>query len=94
MIIVSGWIRLTQGQRERFLEESAEAMVLARQAAGNRAFVVAADPIEDDLVNVYEHWDSEEALMAFRSDEPTSDMGAMITSANVRRHRIASSGPA
>jgi len=94
MIIVSGWIRLKQGQREHFLAESAEAMVLARQAAGNRAFVVAADPIEDDLVNVYEHWDSEEALMAFRNDGPTSELVAMIIAANVQRHRIASSGPA
>lgn len=94
MIIVSGWIRLKQGQRERFLAESAEAMVLARQAAGNRAFVVAADPLEDDLVNVYEQWDSEEALMAFRNDGPTSELVAMIIAANVQRHRIVSSGPA
>lgn len=94
MIIVSGWIRLKQGQRERFLAESAEAMVLARQAAGNGAFVVAADPLEDDLVNVYEQWDSEEALMAFRNDGPTSELVAMIIAADVKRHRIASSGPA
>ena len=94
MIIVSGWLRLKPGGRERFLADSAEAMVLARKAEGNRAFVVAADPIEDDLVNVYEHWDSEAALDAFRGDGPAPDMLQLIVGANVQRHRIASSAPA
>lgn len=94
MIIVSGWLRLKPGARERFVADSTEAMVLARRAEGNRAFIVAADPIEDDLVNVYEHWDSEAALEAFRGDGPSPDMLALIVDANVQRHRIASSGPA
>ncbi len=69
-------------------------MMQARQTAGCKAFVVAADPIEEDLVNILEHWESEEALLAFRGEGPSSDLQDMITGANVQRHYIASSGPA
>ncbi len=94
MIIVSGWLRLKPGARDAFIQSSMEAMALARQRPGCRGFVVAADPLEADLVNVYECWDSEDDLLAFREDGPESDMLAMIVGAKVQRHQIASSGPA
>lgn len=94
MIIVSGWLRLKAGTRAAFLADSLEAMELARKAPGCQAFVVAADPLEDDLVNVYECWASEADLVAFRDDGPSPEMLGMIVGANVQRHIIASSGPA
>jgi len=94
MIIVSGWLRVRPGSRDAFVQSSMEAMTLARRSVGCRAFVVAADPLEADLVNVYECWDEEDDLLAFREDGPESEMLAMIVSANVQRHQIASSGPA
>jgi hypothetical protein len=69
-------------------------MVKARRAVGCRDFVVAADPLEDDRVNVYEEWESEAALVAFRGAGPGDEMGSPILRADVQRHRISSSGPA
>jgi quinol monooxygenase YgiN len=66
MVIVSGRIHVVTGQRDVFLESSRSAMIEARQAAGCRDFVVAADPLEPDRVNVYEEWDSDAQLEAFR----------------------------
>jgi quinol monooxygenase YgiN len=94
MIIISGAIKLQPGQRNRFLQASAEAMRAARNAPGCGAFVVAADPIEADVANVYEEWDAEEFLLKFRGEGPSADMRGMIASANVRRHYISMSGPA
>lgn len=94
MIIVSGWIRVRPGQRQRMLAESAEPMRLARQWEGCHAFVVAADPLDDDLVNVYERWDNEAALLAFRGAGPDADLMDMIVGAEVQRYEIASVGPA
>jgi quinol monooxygenase YgiN len=93
MIIVSGKIVLKPGQRGDFLKTSAAAMEAARRAPGCTAFVVAADPIEADLVNVYEEWEREEDLLKFRGEGPSGDVRAMIASANVRRHEISGSGP-
>jgi quinol monooxygenase YgiN len=93
MIIISGTILLKPGQRRDFLEASAAAMEAARRAPGCTAFVVAADPIEPDVANVYEEWEREEDLLKFRGEGPPADMRAMIVAANVRRHDIAKSGP-
>jgi quinol monooxygenase YgiN len=94
MIIVSGRIYLRPGTREAFVASSTEAMVQARHAPGCRDFVVVADPLEPDRVNIYEEWESEAALLAFRGAGPDQDLGAQIVRAEVSRHTIASSGPA
>ncbi len=94
MIIVSGRIYVVPGQREAFLESSRSSVEEAREAPGCRDFVVAADPIEPDRVNVYEEWDSESDLESFRGAGPGEDLTAVIVRAEVSRHQVSSSGPA
>jgi quinol monooxygenase YgiN len=94
MIIVSGRIYVRPGARQEFLTSSVEAVAQARGALGCRDFVVAADPLEPDRVNVYEEWESEEALLAFRGDGPEQDLSSSIVRADVSRHVVSSSGPA
>jgi quinol monooxygenase YgiN len=94
MIIVSGKIYVRPGARQAFLLTATEAISQARRFPGCRDFVVAADPLEPDRVNVYEEWKSEEALLAFRGDGPEADLGASILRAEVFRHVIAATGPA
>lgn len=94
MIIVSGKIYVRPGARQDFLSSSAEAVAQARGFAGCRDFVVAADPIEPDRVNVYEEWESEEALLAFRGDGPEQDLASSILRADVSKHVVSSTGPA
>jgi len=93
MIIVSGRIYVRPGARHEFLKSSLEAVAQARQSRGCRDFVVAADPIEPDRVNVYEEWESEEALLTFRGGGPGEDLTSSIVRADVSRHVVASSGP-
>lgn len=94
MMIVSGKVYLRSGTREEFLATSRGAIIAARGAPGCRDFVVAADPLEADRVNVYEEWDSEADLLAFRGDGPGQSLTSVIVDASVYRHEIASSGPA
>jgi len=93
MIIVSGKIYVRPGARHEFLAPSLEAVGQARRSRGCRDFVVSADPIEPDRVNVYEEWESEEALLTFRGDGPGEDLSSSIVRADVARHVVASSGP-
>jgi hypothetical protein len=94
MIMVSGRISVRPGTREEFLTHSGEAVAQARRLLGCRDFVVAADPIELNRVNVYEEWESEEALIAFRCDGPGEDLSSSIVKADVATHIVASSEPA
>ena len=94
MIIVSGRIYVRPGTRQDFLTSSLEAVAQARSSLGCRDFVVAADPIEPNRVNVYEEWESEEALLIFRGHGPDQDLSSSIVRADVSRHVVSSSGPA
>ena len=94
MIIISGTIYVRPGQREAFLAASMEAVAAARSSPGCLDFVVAADPIEPDRVNVYEQWESEAQLEAFRCDGPGDDLSSDIVKADVSRHQVSSSGAA
>jgi quinol monooxygenase YgiN len=93
MIIVSGRLYVRSERRDAFLAASMEAMVQARRTAGRLDFVVAADPLEPGRVNVYERWDSEGALLAFRGDGPGSELTSEILRADVRRQQVSSSDP-
>lgn len=94
MLIVSGRIYVRPGARQAFLTSSLAAVAQARSARGCRDFVVAADPMEPDRVNVYEEWESEEALRTFRGAGPDHDVSSSIVRADVSRHIVLSSGPA
>ncbi|MGH7342179.1 MAG: putative quinol monooxygenase, partial [Candidatus Rokuibacteriota bacterium] len=86
MLIVSGRIYVRPGSRQEFLASSLQAVALARKSRGCRDFVVAADPIEPDRVNVYEEWESQEALLAFRGAGPDEGLTSSIVRADVARH--------
>lgn len=94
MIIVSGSIHVTPGRRDAFVAASLDAVVQARRAPGCLDFVVAADPIEADRVNVYERWETDAQLEAFRGEGPGTDLTSDILSADVSRHNVSSTGPA
>lgn len=93
MIIVSGRIMTKSAKRDAFLASSNDAIVAARKARGCRDFIVAADPIEADRVNVHEEWESVADLEAFKGDGPDDEMTDLIEKAKVQRHVIALSSP-
>ncbi len=65
-------------------------MAAARNTHGCLDFVVAADPIEPDRVNVYEAWQSESDLIAFRQDGLDDDLSSLIVRAEVAQHTVSS----
>jgi quinol monooxygenase YgiN len=88
MIIVAGHLRVASGDRDVFLERSREAIALARDAPGCQDFVVAADPLDAERVNVYERWQDRASLHAFRGEGPGDDLGALIVSADVGEFEV------
>jgi hypothetical protein len=78
MIIVAGRIYVHPGRREAFIAAS----------------LPSVEPIDVDRVNVYEAWDSEADLEAFRGKGPGDDLSADIVSADVQRYYVERSGPA
>jgi quinol monooxygenase YgiN len=92
-IIVAGRIYVRTGTRDVVLNLSAGSVARARRAAGCLDFVVAADPLDVNRVNVYEEWGSESALIAFRGSGPAPDLIANVVDAQVSRYQVQRSGP-
>jgi quinol monooxygenase YgiN len=91
MIIVSGSLRVDPTDRAAYIEGCREVVVAARAAVGCLDFHLSADPLEPDRINVYEQWESVAAVEAFRGSGPDADQAAVIRSAAVDEHEVASS---
>lgn len=92
MIIVLGHLVVAASDRARFLASSAVAVRAARQAKGNIDFVVGADLVDDDRVNVCERWTDRASLDAFRGEGPGEDLSAMIKAFHVREITVEDAG--
>lgn len=93
MIIVAGRLHVDAAGRAAYLAATAEVAVLARQAPGCLDFVQAADPIDPTRINVYERWETDADVEAFRtSGDPAAPGPELpeIVDAQVSRFRIAS----
>jgi quinol monooxygenase YgiN len=83
-IVVAGYLVVAAADRDAFLQRSRAAVALARTTPGCRDFAVSADIVDDERVNVFERWDSREALEAFRGSGPDDSTGALV-----RQYQIA-----
>lgn len=88
MIIVAGHLHVAADDRDAFLARSRDAIQLARCAPGCRDFVVAADPLDPERINVYERWADRATLHAFRGDGPNNELNALIISAHVDEFEV------
>ncbi|MBX3480327.1 MAG: antibiotic biosynthesis monooxygenase [Caulobacter sp.] len=66
----------------------------ARAAEGCLDFAVSEDPVEPDRVNVFERWESAEALEGNRGSGMDQAQIAMIAGASVRRYSAEDIGSA
>ena len=85
--------------REALIARSAPIQKATRDdEPGCLVYCFAADPCQPDLIQVYELWESEEALAAHFEHPNYHDMRAMLgkgglVSAVSRKHRIDASAP-
>jgi quinol monooxygenase YgiN len=88
MLIVAGSLILDPAHRAAFLAANADAVRQARQATGCLDFVQAADPLDSSRINIFERWDTEDHLLAFRGAGQSASDSPPIKSADVMRYVI------
>ena len=94
MIIVAGSLEVEAAERAAYLDNCVAAVEQAHNAPGCLAFALGADIVDASRINVYERWESESDLMAFRQSGPDDEQQSSIKDASVRRYEVASEGPA
>ncbi|SCF41738.1 Quinol monooxygenase YgiN [Micromonospora purpureochromogenes] len=88
MLIVAGSLYVDPAGRDAYLASCAEVVRQARSAPGCVDFAISADLVEPGRINVYERWDSDDQLLAFRGSGPAEEQVAAILGAEVHRYRI------
>ncbi len=90
-ILVAGRIRVDPADRDEYVASCREVVEAARQTAGFLDFAITADTIEPDRVNIFENWESREALDIFRGEGPSDEQTAQIREVRVAEHETVSS---
>jgi quinol monooxygenase YgiN len=94
VLIIAGHLTTDPADRDGFVAQCAAAVSAARSAPGCLDFALTADTLDPTRVNVFERWESEDELLAFRGSGPDTGTGARILGADVRRYGISSVGEA
>jgi quinol monooxygenase YgiN len=88
MIVVSGWLRVEPSDRDAYLAGSRAVIETARTTPGCVDFSLSADLVDADRINIFEQWDSVEAVERFRGSGPSDDQQAVITGAHVVQQTV------
>ena len=80
-------------ERDRYVELHKDLVRRARVAPGCRDVAITADPLEPGRVNVFELWESEEHLAAWREVANAPADAPPMLSDDVQKYQISSSGP-
>jgi quinol monooxygenase YgiN len=89
VIIIAGTLRVEPGERDRYLDLVSVATALARATPGCLDFAQSADPLEADRINIFERWESDDDLAAFRALPDDGTIVPAILDASVQKYRIA-----
>jgi quinol monooxygenase YgiN len=90
MVIVAGHVVVDPTERDDYLSGCVEVMRQARRAPGCLDFSLTADLLEPGRINIFERWESQAAVEAFRGSGPSDEQGAAIVSAEVAEYDVTS----
>lgn len=88
MIIVAGYLIVDPVDRESYLAGCVEVIDQARRTAGCLDFSLSADLLRPERINIFERWESREAVEKFRGSGPSDEQGAAIQSASVAEYDV------
>ncbi|MEJ7648356.1 MAG: antibiotic biosynthesis monooxygenase [Nakamurella sp.] len=83
MVIVAGHLMVDAAQREAYLAGCVSVVEQGRAAAGNLDFALSPDVVDPRRINIFERWESQEAVAAFRGAGVDDEQGAQILEASV-----------
>ena len=90
-VIVAGHLIVDAAERAEYLAGCTDVVRQARAAEGCVDFTISADLVDDARINVYERWETQAAVEAFRGSGPSDEQGAAIRSASVAEFDVVAS---
>ena len=93
MLIIAGYVTVDATERDGFVAAHHDLLGRARQAPGCLDVAITADPLDPVRANVYERWESEDHLTAWRRIASAPDTGGSILGGHVMRYDVAGERP-
>jgi quinol monooxygenase YgiN len=94
MLIIAGHLVVGRNERDAYVAECVQVVEAARTAPGCLDFSITVDSVDPTRIRVYERWESEADLLAFRGSGPSDAQQTAILDADVKRYEISSVGEA
>lgn len=91
MVIIAGHLIVDPAERDTYLAGYVDVVAQARRAPGCLDFTVSADLVEPDRINIFEQWESQQAVETFRGSGPSDDQAAAIRGGSVTEYDVANS---
>lgn len=88
MVIVAGHLVVDPNERDDYLSGCVDVLRQARRAPGCLDFALSADIIDPGRINIFERWESQAAVEAFRGSGTSDEQGAAIVSAAVAEYDV------
>jgi quinol monooxygenase YgiN len=89
MVIVAGHLIVDPQQRQSYLADCAGVVEQARRAPGCLDFSITADLLDPRRIAIFERWESQAAVEAFRGSGPSDEQGAAMLAASVAEYDVA-----
>jgi len=93
MLIIAGSARVGEADRDAYVAAHGDLVQRARKAAGCRDAVISADPLDAERVNVFERWDSQGAVEAWRAVANAPDTGIEAQSDDIQLFTVTDARP-
>ena len=88
MVIVAGHLIVGPEARDDYLASCTPVVQQARTTPGCLDFAIAADLLDPARINLFERWDSQDAVNAFRGCGPGDEQADMIVSGSVFEYDV------
>ncbi len=88
MVIVAGFLVVEPSQRENYLTDCRGVVRQARRTPGCLDYAISADLLDPDRIDIFERWESQAAVDAFRGGGPSDGQQAVIVSASVSEYDV------
>lgn len=88
MVIVAGHLVVDPTERDDYLSGCVDVVRQARRAPGCLDFSLSGDIVDPGRINIFERWESQGAVEAFRGSGTSDEQGAAIVSAAVAEYDV------
>ncbi|MGI5220322.1 putative quinol monooxygenase [Nocardia sp. CA-290969] len=89
MVIVAGHLLVAPEDREAYLAGCVTVVEQARSAPGCLDFAICADLTDPARINIFERWETQDAVESFRGAGTGEEQNAAIRAAAVSEYEIA-----